>query len=83
MVINGHVLNDGLGFLVSKADHGNPINQMLVNFQDPIHPLGGESWLRLLEFLPDGKTIQVKTYSPLYEKYKTDPDNQFIIKINL
>jgi len=83
MTINGHVLNDGLGFLVSKANNGNPVNQMLVNFQDPIHPLGGEAWLRLLEFLPDCKTIQAKTYSPLYEKYKTDPDNQFVIKINL
>ncbi len=80
MVINGHVLNDGSGFLSSKGDHGNTVNQMLVNFQGPICPIGGEAWLRLLEFLPDGKTIQVKTYSPLYEKYKTDPDNQFVIK---
>jgi hypothetical protein len=83
MVINGHVLNDGLGFLVSKADNGNSVNQMLVNFQDPIHPLGGEAWLRLLEFLPDGKSVQAKTYSPLYEVYKTDPDNQFVIKLDL
>ena len=83
MTINGHMLNDGLGFLVSKAGHGNLVNQMLVNFQDPIHPLGGESWLRLLEFLPDGRTVQVKTYSPLYETYKTDPDNQFVIKREL
>ncbi len=82
MTINGHVLNDGLGFLVSKGDHGNLVNQMLVNFQDPIHPLGGEGWLRLLEFLPDGHTIQAKTYSPLYEKYKTDSDNQFIFQLS-
>lgn len=81
MTINGHVLDDGLGFLVSKGVQGNPVNQILVNFQQPIFPLGGEGWLRLLEFLPDGQTIQVKTYSPLFEKYKTDPDNQFIIKI--
>lgn len=81
MTINGHVVHSGLGFLVSKADHGNLVNQMLVNFQ--MRPLGGESLLRLLEFLPDGQTIQVKTYCPLYEKYKTDPDNQFIIKMPL
>jgi len=81
MVINGHVLNDGLGFLTSTADNGNEVYQMLVNFQ--MRPLGGESWLRLLEFLPDGETIQVKTYCPLYEKYETDPESQFIIKYNL
>jgi len=78
MTINGHVCNDGLGFLLSQSDHGNPVYQMLVNFQ--IKPLGGESWLRLLEFLPDGKTIQVKDYCPLYDKYNTGPENQFVIK---
>ncbi|MCK4753035.1 MAG: metallophosphoesterase [Planctomycetes bacterium] len=82
MVINGHVLNDGLGFLISKGAHGNTVNQMLVNFQSPIHSIGGDAWLRLLEFSPDGKTIQAKTYSPLYERYKTDPDNQFVIRIS-
>jgi 3',5'-cyclic AMP phosphodiesterase CpdA len=81
MVINGHVLNDGLGFFTSTADNGNKVYQMLVNFQ--MRPLGGESWLRLLEFLPDGKTIQVKTYCPLYEKYETGPESQFIIKYSL
>lgn len=81
MTINGHVLNDGTGFLVSKADHGNRVNQMLINFQEGIRPIGGESWLRLLEFLPDRKTVQVKTYCPLYEKYRTDPDHNFTFKI--
>jgi hypothetical protein len=27
---------------------------------------GGDGWLRILEFLPDGQTIQIKTYSPLF-----------------
>lgn len=81
MTINGHVCDDGLGFLTSKADHGNIVYQMLVNFQ--MHEIGGESCLRLLEFLPDGQTIHVKTYCPLYEKYKTDPENQFVIKMPL
>ncbi len=78
MVISGHVLGDGLGFLISEAKPGNEVYQMLVNFQNK--PLGGESWLRLMEFLPDGKTIQVKNYCPLYDKYKTGPQDQFIIK---
>jgi len=73
MTINGHVLNDGPGFLVSKADHGNLVNQMLVNFQGPIHPLGGEGWLRLLEFLPDGHTVQAKTYSPYTRNTRQTP----------
>lgn len=78
MVINGHVCNDGLGFLTSTGENGNKVHQMLVDFQ--VRPLGGTSWLRLLEFLPDGKTIQVKTYCPLYEKYETGSESQYIIK---
>jgi hypothetical protein len=80
LVLNGHVLNDGLGFLVSEGDNGNTVYQMLVNFQ--MKPLGGESWLRLIEFLPDGQTIQVKNYCPLYEKYNTSPEDQFVIKLS-
>jgi len=81
MTINGHVLNDGLGFLESKNDFGNSVYQMLVNFQ--MRPLGGTSWLRLIEFLPDKKTIQVKTYCPLKEEYETGPESQFVIQTQL
>lgn len=78
MVLNGHVLNDGLGFLVSTGDQGNQVYQLLADFQT--RPVGGGAWLQLLEFLPDGQTIQVKTYSPLYEKYETVPESQLVIK---
>lgn len=79
MTINGHVCNSGLGFLTSTADNGNNVYQMLVNYQ--MLPIGGGAWLRILNFLPDGKTIKVETYSPLYEKFNTDPNNQFMINI--
>lgn len=36
---------------------------MLANYQ--MLPEGGQGWLRLIELLPDGETIQVKTYSPV------------------
>jgi hypothetical protein len=77
MVINGHVLNDGLGFLTSKADNGNNVHQMLVNYQ--MLPIGGGAWLRILTFHPNKKTIEVKDYSPLYEKFNTNPDNHFYL----
>ncbi|MBN2023435.1 MAG: metallophosphoesterase [Pirellulales bacterium] len=80
LVNNGHVLGDGLGFQVSKGDAGNTVNEMLCNYQ--MKEIGGGGWLRLLEFLPDGKTVQAKTYSPLYEEYETSPDNQFTFTID-
>ena len=80
LVVNGHVLGDGLGFQVSKGDQGNRVNEMLVNYQ--MKELGGAANLRILEFLPDGKTVQAKSYSPLYDQYKTDPENQFRFTID-
>jgi uncharacterized repeat protein (TIGR02543 family) len=80
MVFNGHVLNDGLGRLSSTNDFGGVVHQMLVNYQ--MKTLGGEAFLRLVEFLPDGKTVQVKAYSPLYGVYKTDPQNQFVLTLD-
>jgi hypothetical protein len=74
-VLNGHVLGSGLGFLANKNDRGKTVHQMLVNYQ--MRPLGGEGYLRLLEFLPDGKTVHVKSYSPLYDSYLDEPGQQF------
>jgi hypothetical protein len=80
LTLNGHVLNDGLGFLASKNDRGNVVHQMLVNYQ--MRELGGEAYLRILEFLPDGKTVHVKSYSPLYDKYLDDAENQFSFELD-
>lgn len=30
------------------------------------HGNGGDCWLRIMEFMPDGKTIKIKTFSPLF-----------------
>jgi hypothetical protein len=75
MTLNGHVLGDGTGYLASVNDKGRTVHQMLANYQ--FRELGGEGYLRLLEFRPDGKTVQVKSYSPLYDRYLTAPDQQF------
>jgi len=79
MTINGHVLNDGLGYLISRNDNSNNVHQILVNYQ--MLPIGGEAWLRILTFQPDRQTITVQDYSPLYEKFNTGHDNQFTINI--
>ncbi len=77
--INGHVLGDGTGYLVSQNDTGTITHQILTNFQ--MRELGGEAYLRLFEFLPDGVTVRVKTYSPLYDDYLLEPDQSFTLKM--
>jgi 3',5'-cyclic AMP phosphodiesterase CpdA len=79
LVLNGHVLGDGTGYLASINDLGRLCHQMLANYQ--MRELGGEAYMRLLEFQPDGRTIQVKTYSPLYDDYLLAPDQQFRIEL--
>jgi len=78
--VNGHVCGRGLGFLSSKNARGKLTHQMLVNYQ--MRDLGGEGYLRILEFLPDGKTVRVKSYSPLYDTYLQDAANQFSFQLD-
>jgi hypothetical protein len=79
---NGHVCHipNCTGFLSSKNDHGKTTHQMLVDYQ--ARQLGGESYLRILEFLPNGKTVHVKSYSPLHDKYLEDAANQFSFEMD-
>lgn len=80
MTLNGHVLEDGLGRLSSENPAGGQVHQMLVNYQ--MKKEGGEGYLRLVEFLPDGKSVQIKAYSPSLDHYKTDEQNQFVLELD-
>ena len=56
-------------FRVDKAADGRDIPQMMFNSQQgdgDWNGNGGDCWLRILEFKPDGKTISVRTFSPLF-----------------
>ncbi len=75
MVICGHYakptekMKDNVGFSIDKNQHGKKVFQMMFNAQalgGGMSGNGGDGWLRILEFMPDGKTIQVRTYSPLF-----------------
>lgn len=79
LVINGHVLGDGLGFLVSEGAGGCLVPQMLVNFQ--MKENGGDGWLRLLEIQPDGTTVKAMDYSVTLDQQNTSADNRFEFQI--
>ena len=76
--VNGHVLNDGLGRLVSATPDGRPIHQMLFNCQ--MRPRGGDGWLRLLEMCPD-RTMNVVDYSPTRNQCNESPKNKFSVTL--
>ena len=56
-------------FRVDKAMDGRNIPQMMFNSQQgdgDWNGNGGDCWLRIMEFRPDGKTISIRTFSPLF-----------------
>lgn len=74
LVICGHTGKPGdfensVAYRVDHNASGKEVHQMMFNVQvlgGGWEGNGGDGWLRILEFMPDGKTIKVKTYSPLF-----------------
>lgn len=75
MVICGHTTGkvddfcENVGYRTDKNDAGKNVHQMMFNVQalgGGFEGNGGDGWLRILEFMPDGKTIKVRTYSPFF-----------------
>ena len=74
MVVCGHTgkpgdYEDAVAYRVDKNRAGHDVHQMMFNVQilgGGWEGNGGDGWLRILEFLPDGRTIKVRTYSPLF-----------------
>lgn len=64
-VFCGHVLKSGVGTLVSTGEKGNKVYQMLANYQRGVtgSTLGGEGYLRIVQFNRKTNAIDVKTYS--------------------
>lgn len=91
MVFNGHIGGDQVGYRVDTNAGGRDVHQMLFNAQldgggSDERGNGGDGWLRLVTFEPDGKTVSVRTYSPLrdawgQDAWRTDPANQFSFEI--
>ncbi len=74
LVFSGHIgvpddARGHVGFRTDKNAAGKKVSQMVFNAQamgGGWHGNGGDGWLRILEFLPDNKTVKVKTFSPFF-----------------
>lgn len=63
------VYENNIGWRVDKNNSGADVYQMMFNVQTlggGWEGNGGDCWLRILEFMPDGTTVKVRTYSPLF-----------------
>ena len=81
IVISGHVRTGGPtgSYLASEGDYGNIVHQMMTCYQKL--PRGGLGYMRTLEFLPDGKTVQVRTFSPSKKTTRTSELEDFTFKL--
>ncbi len=80
MVFNGHFGGDGEGYLVSTSNAGKSVDQMFFNTQ--FETMGGNGWIRLVEFLNNGTTVRVRTYSPLHDLSRTSAAYEFEFQLS-
>lgn len=73
MVLCGHF--SGEAVLTSTGDHGNPVHQILSDYQGMNN--GGESWLRYMVFQSEANKIEIYTYNPALDKFKDGPSSRF------
>ena len=74
LVVCGHIAapdkwERGIAFSTAKNSSGKTVAQMAFNTQaigGGFHGSGGDGWLRILEFMPDRKTVKATTYSPFF-----------------
>ena len=75
LVVSGHVAIDGVGRATSKAADGHRVHEVLQDYQGNAH--GGDGDLRLFTFR--GNQIEVRTYSPWLDRFRTDGSNDFAL----
>lgn len=85
-VLGGHWHeDDGEERLVSTNEAGDPVYQMVADYQERAN--GGNGFLRRIEFRPGHGTdapdrIQVRTYSPSSDEFETDGDSKFAFDLD-
>ena len=85
LVLCGHTIGNGAAYLPSRNDAGNICHQVMANYQMQVRPARGHGsggFLLLLQFRPDGKTVQMKTYSPWYNVWLHGPAQDFTIDLS-
>lgn len=92
LILCGHI--SGEGYRSEKNRSGKSVHQILFDAQSMggghRDGNGGDGWLRILEFFPDGKTVRVKTFSPLFgispttqqHAWKKDVRNEFTVRFD-
>lgn len=86
LIVSGHFHvaptagdGDGAGRVVYYTG-GEPINQCMAAYATPVEANGGNGYLRYYVFDLGNNQIDVYTYSPYMQTFKTDEENCFSLK---
>jgi len=74
LVLSGHVLNEGVARRTDRRAGGAVVHQLLANYQTARE--GGAGFLRLMRLVDGGRRLLVRTYSPVHDEYRSDPQNE-------
>ncbi len=77
LVLNGHFVGINASRRADLGLQQNLVNEIFANYQGLTN--GGDGWMRILTFRPSLNRIDIVTYSPYLNQYKTDSSNQFSI----
>ena len=85
LVLSGHVIPDGTARTSERRAGGAVVHQVLANYQwcgtcPCAEREGGGGYLRILEF--SASDIAVSTYSPHYDDWLRDDENQFRLELD-
>ena len=75
----GH--NDGEHRQIGTNDFGLPVHEVLADYQTTFGN-GGNGWLRTLDFDVANQRIEVQTYSPYLDDFRTGGDSQFTLDVD-
>ncbi len=76
-VLCGHM--HGQARLESQRPGGPNVHEILSDYQS--EDMGGGGYMRLMTFAPDGRVF-VRSYSPYFDRYLTDADNEFVLRLD-
>ena len=85
LVLSGHDPSESIVRSVSKGDNGNNVVQMLIDTQNvdkSNKDIGGLGNVAIFHFSEDGKTVQVRYYSTIQQKYYLNT-NQFTFELDV
>ncbi len=85
LVLSGHDPSESIVRSVSKGDNGNNVVQMLIDTQNvdkSNKDIGGLGNVAIFHFSEDGKTVQVRYYSTIQEKFYLNT-NQFTFELDV